>query len=295
MKQYLVDGIRLNFLESHPEKSKAIIFIHGNSHSARTFNQQIGSTALADYHLISVDLPGHGESSRLPQYSLKSFAKSILGLIHELGLEDFILVGHSLGGHICINMLHEDMNQNTKNIKPSGLFIFGTPPLKNPFDPGAFIFDASSTAIGQLHPTDEVISKFADDMNYQGDQKRIAVEDFNKSDFVFRETILDDILSGTHFDEISLVNFFDGSIKFLLATKESLINNNYIRNELLSYNDRLSIEEISAGHSPHIENSKEFNLILEKFCNETFEKKITYSTINDLNKLEMQKKGVKHE
>jgi len=50
--------------------------------------------------LVAVDLPGHGESDRPPEvdYSLPALGERVILLLDELGWEEAILVGNSLGG-----------------------------------------------------------------------------------------------------------------------------------------------------------------------------------------------------
>ena len=52
------------------------------------------------YQLVALDLPGHGESEKPAgaDYSLRSLSARVAGFLDELGLDDAILVGNSLGG-----------------------------------------------------------------------------------------------------------------------------------------------------------------------------------------------------
>lgn len=52
------------------------------------------------YQGVALDLPGHGESEkpRGADYTLRNLAGRVLGFLDELGWDDAILVGNSLGG-----------------------------------------------------------------------------------------------------------------------------------------------------------------------------------------------------
>jgi esterase len=54
----------------------------------------------ADFHCLALDQRGHGDSEWSPvlDYSPDAHARDIRGLIEQLGLEQPVLVGHSLGG-----------------------------------------------------------------------------------------------------------------------------------------------------------------------------------------------------
>jgi pimeloyl-ACP methyl ester carboxylesterase len=88
----------------------SIVFVHGNSSSAKIWLDQFAAVALTDaYNLVAVDLPGHGDSGDLAKdgtseagYTLSGFAETVAKVIKAAGLnnKDTILIGWSLGGHI---------------------------------------------------------------------------------------------------------------------------------------------------------------------------------------------------
>lgn len=59
-----------------------------------------------NYKVIDILYPGFGEKPALKQASLKSYTNCILEAIEELGLDKFLLVGHSLGGTMSL-LLHK--------------------------------------------------------------------------------------------------------------------------------------------------------------------------------------------
>lgn len=272
MKYFSALGQKLHYTESNESQERTLLFIHGNSHSLRSFAAQMESPQLKDFRLICVDLPGHGDSSKDTNYNLKSFGIIISEFIKTLNLKNIILVGHSLGGHVAINVL--------KNVNPDALFLFGTPPLKKPVDFSAFIPNPKAVAIGQASPSAEELNSLMDEMKYTGDQKRIGIEDFNKTDPHFRLSILNDVIANIHEDEKNLINSFYGDVMFLLASKDSLINNEYIRREFSGELTNTQIKEIEAGHSPHVEMSVVFNQELSNFANDVFKKKYILNNIS---------------
>ena len=267
MKKLMINGISLNFIENNVEQDCALIFLHGNSHSLNTFSKQMNSPLLAGYRLISVDLPGHGLSSKTKNYSVKIFAQILSEFLSLLEIKKFILVGHSMGGHVGINLL-------TTASKPRGLFLFGTPPLKNPFDVNAFKANPKAVALGKVETNYEEISTLMDEMNYRGIDRERAISDFMNTDPDFRINILDDVASAKNEDEVELIKAFEGPVMFLLATQESMINNSYIRQESIASLSQVKFKEIEAGHSPHVEKELEFNQTLAEFCNQVFSSNI---------------------
>lgn len=237
----------------------------------------MNSPLLQNFRLIFVDLPGHGESTKGPEYSIKIFAQILAEFIKTLELDKFIIAGHSLGGHVAINLLNTD-------VTPRGLFLFGTPPLKNPFDVAAFLPNLKVSAIGKITADYEEISILMDEMNYVGADKELAIEDFLNTDGQFRVDVLGDIASGKNTNEVELIKSFNAPVMFLLATKDSMINNSYIREECFLDLGHIQMREIECGHSPQVEMDVDFNQILAEFSQRIFSEnlELTY------NKLDLQ-------
>ncbi|MBC7714294.1 MAG: alpha/beta hydrolase [Rhizobacter sp.] len=263
MKNLSIDGTKLNFIEINPDKPQTLLFIHGNSHSLETFSKQINSDLFKDYRLICVDLPGHGDSSKNGNYSLKNFAHIMNQFIQVLELNETIIVGHSMGGHVAINLL--------RYYTPSGLFLFGTPPLKNPFDPNAFLVNANSKALVQNESTLIEIETLMAEMNYNGEDMARGIVDYLRTDKSLRTEIFSDIINGVNENEVALIKSFQGPVIFLLATSDGLINNEYILNEFQT-TENLTLVEMPAGHSAHIEAGELFNELLADFSKNVFMK-----------------------
>lgn len=80
----------------------AVLFVHGwninKSYWSAQFDEFCG-----DYNVISMDLPGFGESKNLEeQYAITSYAKDVRALMDHLELNKVVLVGHSMGGRIIL-------------------------------------------------------------------------------------------------------------------------------------------------------------------------------------------------
>src|SRR5262245_56864905 len=88
-------------------EGKTIVFVHGNSSCKEVFEKQVKSKIGERYHVITVDLPGHGKSekSNYPNetYTYVGYAKVLIEVINNINLKgDVILAGWSLGGHVII-------------------------------------------------------------------------------------------------------------------------------------------------------------------------------------------------
>lgn len=89
-------------------EGRPLVLLHGVGSSADGW--QAAATALAERgaHVISVDLPGHGDSSKQPgDYSLGSLASAVRDLLDLLEIPQAILVGHSLGGGVALQFRYQ--------------------------------------------------------------------------------------------------------------------------------------------------------------------------------------------
>jgi pimeloyl-ACP methyl ester carboxylesterase len=108
-----INGIDLYYeLYAHPNPRKTIFFIHGFLSSCFCFRQLIPSLN-KQYQIISVDMPPFGKSGKSKKfvYSYNNIAKTMIGLLDFLEIEEVVLIGHSMGGQICLNMMHEQSDR----------------------------------------------------------------------------------------------------------------------------------------------------------------------------------------
>jgi pimeloyl-ACP methyl ester carboxylesterase len=88
----------------------SIVFLHGVGASGWMWAKQTAS--LADFHCLTVDLPGHGKSNQETWVSLRNTADQIAAIIQERPTNGRAhLVGLSLGGYVALALLehHADV------------------------------------------------------------------------------------------------------------------------------------------------------------------------------------------
>lgn len=85
---------------------ESFVFIHGLGASKNSFDRCFEMEVFSGYTVAALDLPGCGESSRPDDfsYSMKDQADLVLKWIKDLALARMILVGHSMGGVICLHL-----------------------------------------------------------------------------------------------------------------------------------------------------------------------------------------------
>lgn len=80
-----------------------VVMLHGFCASSEIF-QDVVPTLGSNYRVICPDLPGHGGSELLPGGELIDQTSDWLKkFVDKLGIEEFVLIGHSLGGYIALS------------------------------------------------------------------------------------------------------------------------------------------------------------------------------------------------
>jgi sigma-B regulation protein RsbQ len=77
-----------------------LLFVHGSYANQTYWDEQVKYFS-PDYKVVTMDLPGHGESGKERKYwTVSGFAGDVYSIIKRLNLKNVILIGHSLGGDI---------------------------------------------------------------------------------------------------------------------------------------------------------------------------------------------------
>jgi pimeloyl-ACP methyl ester carboxylesterase len=83
---------------------KSMLFVHGWACDHTTFEAQIDYFRYS-HRVVAVDLKGHGASDAQHQeYTVSGFADDLASLCRELRLDRPIVVGHSMGGTIALDL-----------------------------------------------------------------------------------------------------------------------------------------------------------------------------------------------
>jgi pimeloyl-ACP methyl ester carboxylesterase len=102
-----------------------LIFVHGAGTSHISWALQIGEFSSTN-RVIALDLSGHGMSDDIPgEVSIEhGYASELAALVQHLGLTDFILIGHSMGGGVVMSYC-----LNSHHIPPKALVLVDTAPV----------------------------------------------------------------------------------------------------------------------------------------------------------------------
>ena len=100
-----VEGNNIHYQSPNPigqTTGKLVILIHGATDNHKVWNPQILSLA-REHTPVAVDLPGHGESGGSGSTQVSVYRDFLKGFVDTLGLTEFVLAGHSMGGSISMD------------------------------------------------------------------------------------------------------------------------------------------------------------------------------------------------
>ena len=100
----LPDGAHLFIEEAGPESTSGAVFLHGSALRTDLWHYQM--EGLGDHRLVFYDLRGHGLSQPKGdrRYNISTLVDDLMAVIEDAGLEEVVLVGHSVGGMIALDL-----------------------------------------------------------------------------------------------------------------------------------------------------------------------------------------------
>ncbi|MEY8839972.1 alpha/beta fold hydrolase [Cribrihabitans sp. XS_ASV171] len=103
-KSVEVAGGTIHYVEAGDPAKQTLVMIHGLSGQLQHFTYALVDRLAQDHHVIAVDRPGCGYSTRDSEAlaTLPEQARMIGEALDKLGTRDWVLVGHSLGGAVSL-------------------------------------------------------------------------------------------------------------------------------------------------------------------------------------------------
>lgn len=263
--------------DTKPQAKKdapAVLFIHGHCTNKGFFSHQMSSPLFDRYRLISIDLPGYGESERPKDpeqvYHFPGFAHAVAQVVEHLELENCVIVGWSLGGHVALettSLLH--------SLK--GLVIFGTPPIEISEKGLSCGFRVGNPQIlecfgkGNLSESEAELMATVSGYDYTK-QKRFIVDAILNTDEGAKTIYPQSILKGIGQNELVIVNTWPHPIAVFGGEDDSAINHDYIIHEVKFrnlWNHQVYLIP-NAGHAVHMDQPEKFNHLLAQFLSDVF-------------------------
>lgn len=94
----------------HVDGRPFVVFLHGAGNSHLTWVSQTRAIAYDDFNVIAPDMPGHNLSDGDPIEGVEAEAAWVVKLLEALSCKDAVLVGHSQGGLIALEVAKQAPN-----------------------------------------------------------------------------------------------------------------------------------------------------------------------------------------
>ncbi|WP_020664342.1 alpha/beta fold hydrolase [Amycolatopsis benzoatilytica] len=95
-----------------------VLLLHGLGSTGAVWDAMAG---LLDRRLLIPDLPGHGGSPRLPEYTFEALAAAVAEALDESG--PVVVVGHSLGGVVALELASGRYGLDVRSVLAVGVKV----------------------------------------------------------------------------------------------------------------------------------------------------------------------------
>lgn len=156
--------------------TRTIVLLHyfsGSSESWRYVTRCLPS----NWEVVALDLPGFGRSPMIANPSIRGYSKWVWQQINDLEVEQFVLVGHSMGGKIAMSMASMQSSQSGDSGQHNGLKRLGliapSPATREPMP------KSKKDELASNHPSIAAAENMIDDSavtSLSNDRRTLAVQ-----------------------------------------------------------------------------------------------------------------------
>ncbi|MHA1906719.1 MAG: alpha/beta fold hydrolase [Candidatus Thorarchaeota archaeon] len=256
MPYFEYHGAKMHYvdLDQREDTSKGltILFIHGAGSSLMIWTLQL--LEFRKYHrVIAVDLYGHGDSENInyPPEIEKGFTSQVKALVEFLNIDNFVMVGHSMGGGVTMSYaLRDDVRP------PRALTLVGT----------SSDLDLTKVGPGMIIEALEDHTPKYDIAEISADFKTFSLANFQENATKFHPaTIVKDLQACHEFDITDRLGEIDNPSFVMVGQDDDIIPPN-VAKELESRLPRAEIAVVRDGdHAPMVESPDHFNELLHKW------------------------------
>jgi pimeloyl-ACP methyl ester carboxylesterase len=107
-RHFVHDGLKMHYWEWGDPKEETYVFVHGVRDQGRSWDDFLDALITRGVpikHAVALDLRGHGDSewpNTSRGYQHEDFLSDLAGLLKHLDKEPLTIIGHSLGGSMCL-------------------------------------------------------------------------------------------------------------------------------------------------------------------------------------------------
>ena len=95
------DGVAIRY-EARGQGEPTLVLVHGWALDRHVWDGQVGPLS-ARHRVVTLDLPGHGESGRQrSRWTMAGFGDDVKAVVEAVGARQVVLIGHSMGGPVVL-------------------------------------------------------------------------------------------------------------------------------------------------------------------------------------------------
>lgn len=98
MHAHPAPGVSIDYFAAG--EGRPVVLVHGITESRRAWDPVLAPLIAAGFRVTAIDLRGHGASSSVAPYDLATMAGDLGAVLAQEGIDDALLIGHSLGGAV---------------------------------------------------------------------------------------------------------------------------------------------------------------------------------------------------
>ncbi len=229
-------------------KKLKLICIHGNSLTPAIFDEVNHVKA----EKFSLTLPGHAGKPIGNTHNFLDLVDTVCEEIKRIvATEDkFILLGLSLGGHVCHHLLGK--------LNPTAIITMGAPPINLTTAGTAFLPHPHLGLLFKGTLSEEELTKLSTSMAQTKTQQEIVLAMIRQCNPQIREIIGASLAGGGFHDEIDLLSRYQGKKIFVHAEDDLFINGKHTENLHLG-----DFKLVAGSHALPLVNPKAINKILD--------------------------------
>jgi pimeloyl-ACP methyl ester carboxylesterase len=127
-----IDGLEFRYREWGTRRpgTPSLVLLHGFSNSLQTW-RLVAPLLQEDWHVIGVDLPGFGLSSKPADHDYHNDAqgRAIVAFAAGIGLDRYVIGGHSMGGAVAVHVAAIDPGVAGMVLLNPGIITTGVPAI----------------------------------------------------------------------------------------------------------------------------------------------------------------------
>lgn len=257
-------------VEERGQSGITVLMLHGNSFCRGVFRHQFeGRLAAHGRRLIAMDFPGHGQSGDaldpMRTYTRPGLADAAVEVLQKLQIDEAVVVGWSLGGHVAIDMIARFAGLR-------GLMIVGAPPVSRDNMAEGFTGHPHARAAGREQLSATEIDDFV--ATIMGEWAEPFIRDaVARADGRFRKRLFEALRTETDYvDQRVTVKNSAVPLAVVNGVDDPVVN--------LDYFDKLSYGNLwegrchrlpGLGHAPFWQGPDQFDALLERFLEDLAE------------------------